>query len=172
MSASTPLPESIAALLPGDHRRMPAVRLDDGRWVVAGEYAIIVAAEAGARSDGSPAEVIDSGMWYEVATVAWNGESRRLTCTWVDPARTPLTGVTDSQDPADFMRVVTERVNRTMVTTKQLTTASGTTLTCWIRRREDDALISVLVADGPLDDAGEAAAARFEAQVREGVGLD
>ncbi|WP_243442551.1 hypothetical protein [Schaalia vaccimaxillae] len=179
MNQMPTIPPQVTDLLPTTDRREPAILFEDGRWVVAGRYAIILAdpgshATSGQDEDGveRTASVIDSGMWYEVQTARWDGDSRTLTCTWVDPERPTLSGVTVSEDPEIFMRVVTERVHHTMVTSKQVKAHNGTTLTCWIRRREDNELFSILTADGPLDESGLELASRFEAQMREGVGLD
>ena len=74
-------------------------------------------------------------------------------------------------DPDEFMRQVSEYVNRSIVMHVQTETDAGTTITAWVRRGPDG-LFSVLTADGPLDGSGQRAANTLEASVREAVGLD
>ncbi|MDC4232751.1 hypothetical protein M3T53_03340 [Actinomyces sp. B33] len=161
-------PAAVTAVLPDSDRRAPAEPLEDGRWLVAGSYALIVVDDPG---DG-PAAVVDSAMWYEVASARWEAATRRFSCAWVDPARTGLVGVTRSADPAAFMGAVAEGVDRSLVVRQEARADNGTRITGWVRRREDGALFSVLTADGPLDGPAQTLADRLEAQVRDDVGLD
>ena len=157
------LPAQVSVLLPEGDRRAPAEQLESGEWIIAGRHAIILANEE---------SVLDSGMWYEIATARWSAEDRVLSVEWMDPARTPIRVETVSQDPRVFMRILSERVNHSIVVHKSTQVSNGTTITVWIRRREDGQLFSVLAAFGPLDEACEREAAHFEQQLREGVGLD
>ena len=84
----------------------------------------------------------------------------------------PIHVETVSKDPRVFMRILSERVNHSIVVHKLITVSNGTKIIVWIRRCEDDQLFSVLVVYGPLDEACEREVARFEQQLREGVGLD
>ena len=163
MSSPRPLPASASALLPLSDRSAPAEELADGSWAVAGRHAFIIVAEDAVK---------DSGMWYEVAAVKWTGEDRVLALEWMDPARRPVRVATVSTDPRVFMRTISERVDHSIVVHKSATLSNGTRVIAWIRRREDDRLFSVLTAHGPLDEAAEREAARFEAEVRDSVGLD
>ncbi|QPK81762.1 hypothetical protein G7Y41_02710 [Schaalia sp. ZJ405] len=162
-------PKDLITLLPDSDRRALAEHLDEGGWIVAGKYAMIVLAE---ELEGQAAGVVDSGMWYEIQQVRWEAATRRLTCVWVDPGRAPIEVTTDSEDPAEFMRDVTEKVNRTLITHRTEAMPNGTRVTAWVRRREDDQLFSVLTADGPLDEESQSLASRLEREVRESVGLD
>lgn len=157
------IPAEISVLLPEGDRRAPAEELESGAWIIAGRYAIILADKE---------SVLDSGMWYEIATAKWSAGERVLSVEWMDPARTPIHVETVSKDPRVFMRILSERVNHSIVVHKSITVSNGTKITVWIRRREDDQLFSVLAAYGPLNEACEREAARFEHQLREGVGLD
>lgn len=157
------IPADIRALLPRGDGRAPAERLASGGWIIAGTHAIILA-------DGG--RVVDSGMWYEVATAKWDAQDRVLRVEWMDPAREPIRAETVSKDPHALMRIIADRVNHSIVVHTSTRVSNGTRVVVWIRRREDDELFSVLTAYGPLDEEGEAQAARFEKQLREGVGLE
>lgn len=157
------IPADIRSLLPSGDGRAPAEELAPGGWIVAGTHAIILADEE---------RIVDSGMWYEVATAKWDAQDRMLRVEWIDPAREPIRVETVSKDPRALMRTIADRVDHSIVVHKSTKASNGTRIVVWIRRREDDELFSVLTAYGPLDEAGEEEAARFEKQLREGVGLD
>lgn len=160
----TLLPRHLQDLLPSSDSSCPAEPLADGRWVVAGTYALILLGEGG---------VEDSGMWYEVQTVRWETSAQLLTVNWVDPQRSPWTLSVSSGDPARWMRAVTERVERTQVMARSLRDeVTGSSITVQIRRREDGVLFSVVTASGVLSDEGERAAAACERALREDVGLE
>lgn len=158
-----PIPASALALLPDSDRRAPAEELASGAWVVAGKHALILV---------DAERVLDSGMWYEVATAKWSAEDRILDIEWMDPARSKVRVETVSKDPHVLMRTIADRVNHSIVVHKSTRVANGTTISAWIRRRDDDRLFSALTALGPLDAASEREAAAFERMLREGVGLD
>lgn len=160
---TAPLPDAARALLPDSDRKAHAEELADGTWIVAGQHALI---RVGAD------RVLDSGMWYEVATAKWNAEDRVLSVDWMDPSRASIRVETVSRDPHVLMRTIADRVNHSIVVHKSTKVSNGTAISAWIRRRDDDALFSVLTAQGPLDAASRAEAERFERMLREGVGLD
>ena len=160
----TALPQDLRSFLPSTDAARPAELLDDGRWIVAGTYALIVVSSQG---------VVDSGMWYEVQTIRWEGERRRAIISWVDPQRLPLVVHTVSEDLASWMQIVTARVERTQVLARSLRDEiTGTSIVVQIRRREDGALFSVVTASGALSPEGEASAFACERILREEVGLD
>lgn len=159
----TRLPSALVAFIPDSDADCPAEPLADGRWIVAGTYAFILVGEDG---------VEDSGMWYEIASAKFTGAERTLVVEWMDPARAALRAVTQSEDPHILMRRIADRVNHSIVIHKTMRLHNGTTVAAWVRRREDDRLFSALVAYGPLDEQAEREAERFEAVLREGVGLD
>lgn len=157
------VPAELIRFLPEGDERASGEELEDGRWLVAGRYALILVGAHG---------VEDSGMWYEVQYVRWEGQTRRCVVVWVDPARAGLSVRTASADPRRFMAEVAEHVNHALVASKAVELASGTRITAQVRRREDGELFSTLVADGPLDAAGERRADALEREVRESVGLE
>ncbi|WP_175953784.1 hypothetical protein [Schaalia sp. Marseille-Q2122] len=159
LSAPTP----VSRHLPSFDRSAPAAEVECDQWVVAGRHALILASEQGVR---------DSGMWYEVQSARWNGEDRSLRIAWVDPQRAAWKLHTVTEDPADFMRAMTEAVDHSMVMHKQIVVENGTKVVAQIRRREDGHLFSILTADGPLSREGQAQADALERRLREGVGLD
>lgn len=163
MATHGTLPQELASLLPSAQARASAEELEGDRWIVAGDDALVVV---------GPQGVSDTAMWYQVQYVRWQADTRRLLVVWVDPQRTPLVARTASDDLADFMADVTVRVTHALVVQKTVTTDSGTRITAAVRRREDGALFSTLVADGPLDAAGRERADALEREVRDGVGLD
>lgn len=156
-------PIAVAENLPSFDRSAPAAEVEGGLWVVAGRHALILASEQAVQ---------DSGMWYEVQAARWNAEDAALRIIWVDPQRPVWELTTVTEDPADFMRAMTEAVDHSMVMHKQITMGNGTVVTAQIRRREDGHLFSILVADGPLDQDGQAQADALERRLREGVGLE
>ncbi|MDN6429834.1 MAG: hypothetical protein L0K65_05800 [Actinomyces sp.] len=162
MAAAHTVPDHLSHFLPRSDRRATAEELGDGRWLVAGRHAVVVVGEEG---------VVDSGMWYEVQHVRWDSASRDLTLTWVDPGRPPLVVRMLTTDPAAFMGEVTGKVTHSLVVQKSAV-VGGTTVTAAVRRRDDGALFSTLVADGPLDEGGRQLADALESEVRDGVGLD
>lgn len=161
--------KAVRALLPSSDTHAPYEYLGDGSWLFAGHYALIHVADS---ADSSRAHVIDSGMWYEVRSIRWEADTQLFICTWVDPSRPQLIVRTDSDNPAEFMREVTRKVNHTLVSHREVTAPNGTTITAYIRRRDDEQLFSVLTADGPLDEEGHQLASHLEFQLRESVGLD
>ena len=160
---SSAVPLAVTQHLPSFDRSAPASEIEGERWVVAGRHALILVGEQGVQ---------DSGMWYEVQAARWNAEDATLRIMWVDPQRPSWELVTVTEDPADFMRAMTEAVDHSMVMHQQIHVEAGTTVTAQIRRREDGHLFSILVADGPLDQEGQAQADALERRLREGVGLD
>lgn len=162
MKAST-VPSAISQHLPSFDRSAPAAEVEGGRWVVAGRHALILVSEEAVQ---------DSGMWYEVQAARWNAEDATLHVLWVDPQRPEWHFVTTVEDPSDFMRAMTEAVDHSMVMHKQITVENGTKVVAQIRRREDGHLFSILVADGALNEEGQAQADALERRLREGVGLD
>lgn len=156
------VPAPLRRFLPDGDGRAPAERLADGRYLVAGSYALILLAADGVQ---------DAGMWYEVQYARWEAATRTCTVVWVDPARPRLAVRTSSRDARRFMREVAEHVNHALVATSSVRLEGGTRVTAQVRRREDGELFSTLVADGPLDAAGEARADALEREVRESVGL-
>ncbi len=163
MAKQSRVPDALVRFLPrGDHRAQ-ALAVDHDRWLVAARYALILVGAEG---------VEDSGMWYEVQHVRWEGETQLLRVAWVDPGRTPLEVRTETTEPSDFMADVTAKVTHALVVQKTAITDIGTRVTASVRRREDDELFSTLVADGPLDAQGKTLADELERTVREGVGLE
>jgi hypothetical protein len=163
MAKRPSLPPKLSRFLSGPQSLGPAEELSDGSWAVAGRDALVVV---------GPGGVTDSAMWYQVQYARWDAATRELTIVWVDPARPPLTATTVSEDPSGFMAEVSANVTHALVIQKTAVTGSGTRITASVRRREDGRLFSALVADGPLDEAGQSAADALEREVREGVGLD
>lgn len=157
------LPDALASLLPASDRRAPVLSCADGHWVAATAHALHLF-----DADGEH----EVAMWYEVLSARWNAQSRVLTVRWVDPARGEWVLASEEEDPRVFMGEVTERVNRALVLHKELRLPGGTTVSAQVRRRSDDALFSVLVADGPIRPGEEAKVDAFEHSVRESVGLD
>ncbi len=157
-------PAAVAAHLPRSDRQAPAVALGEDRWAVAGLHTFVVADQDG---------VVDAGMWSELQTLKFDGETRSLAGTWVDPTRTPIEATVDTTSDADsFMRLARERLTRSMVILRNLTTDNGTRIVVQVRRSADGSLFSVVTADGPLTAQGRVAALQLEADVRESVGLD
>lgn len=156
-------PDTITAHLPRSDRRASAEELTDGRWIVAGRHALILVDEDA---------VVDSGLWYEIQKARWDAETRQFVAVWVDPARAPLVVTTTTDDPDNFMLDVSAKVDHARVVQKVATAANGTVVTAAVRRGESGELFSTLVADGPLDEQGNALAAALEREVREGVGLE
>ena len=164
----TTLPGPCASTLPSRERRSPALMLEDGRWLAAARSGLYAFRAEAASGDG---EVMPAVFpWYDVARARWEAEGSLFALEWVDPARPPLTG-RGTGDPGQFMRHLTEFVNRSIVLHSQVEAGNGTTITAWVRRG-DNGLFSVLTASGPLDDAGRLEADALEASVREAVGLD
>ena len=159
----TRLPDELIAQLPDTDKKAPVFALDGGGWIIAGKHALIVCDERA---------IVNSGMWWEIQYASLDAESRLLMVQWADPQRRPLVVKLVDEKPAKFMSAVTESVNHSMVVSKSVRAANGTTITATIRRRDDDQLFSTVAADGDLDAEGERLANRLEAEVREGVGLE
>ena len=169
----TTLPDSLSSALPTRERRSPGLKLEDGRWMAAAKSGLYVfGAEASSNeSEKSKGDATPQIFpWYDVARARWEAEGELFALEWVDPARAALAGRSQG-DPDEFMRQVSEYVNRSIVLHSQVEVGNGTTVTAWVRRGEDG-LFSVLTADGPLDADGQREADALEARVRDAVGLD
>ena len=164
----TTLPAPLASALPSRERRSPALMLEDGRWLAAARSGLYAFGAEAASGDG---EVVPTVFpWYDVARARWEAEGQLFALEWVDPSRPTLAG-RGTGDPGQFMRHLSEFVNRSIVLHSQVEASNGTTITAWVRRG-DNGLFSVLTASGPLDDAGRLTADALEASAREAVGLD
>ena len=169
----TTLPDSLSSALPTRERRSPGLKLEDGRWMAAAKSGLYVfGAEASSNeSDKSKGDATPQIFpWYDVARARWEAEGELFALEWVDPARAALAGRSQG-DPDEFMRQVSEYVNRSIVLHSQVEVGNGTTITAWVRRGPDG-LFSILTADGPLDAAAQRQADALEASVRDAVGLD
>ena len=164
----TTLPDSLSSALPSRERRSPSLELEDGRWMVAAKSGLYVFGAEASSTDGEPTPEVFP--WYDVARARWEAEGELFALEWVDPARAALAGRSQG-DPDEFMRQVSEYVNRSIVLHSQVEVGNGTTVTAWVRRGPDG-LFSVLTADGALDEAGQREAVALEARVRDAVGLD
>ncbi|MDT3767497.1 hypothetical protein QS713_05400 [Gleimia hominis] len=111
------------------------------------------------------------GYWHEVQHARWDGKTRQLTITWVDPSRPPLVATGASADPTVFMRSMEEYVSYSLVTIATRELDNGTAATVQVRRGPDGELFSVAVADGPLTPAGETEVEALETSLRDSVGL-
>nr|WP_295921738.1 hypothetical protein [uncultured Actinomyces sp.] len=169
----TTLPDSLSSALPTRERRSPGLKLEDGRWMAAAKSGLYVfGAEASSNeSEKSKGDATPQIFpWYDVARARWEAEGELFALEWVDPARAALAGRSQG-DPDEFMRQVSEYVNRSIVLHSQVEVGNGTTITAWVRRGPDG-LFSILTADGPLDAAAQRQADALEASVRDAVGLD
>ena len=169
----TTLPDSLSSALPTRERRSPGLKLEDGRWMAAAKSGLYVfGAEASSNeSEKSKGDATPQIFpWYDVARARWEAEGELFALEWVDPARAALAGRSQG-DPDEFMRQVSEYVNRSSVLHSQVEVGNGTTITAWVRRGPDG-LFSILTADGPLDAAAQRQADALEASVRDAVGLD
>jgi len=169
----TTLPDSLSSTLPTRERRSPGLELEDGRWMAAAKSGLYVfGAEASSNeSEKSKGDATPQIFpWYDVARARWEAEGELFALEWVDPARAALAGRSQG-DPDEFMRQVSEYVNRSIVLHSQVEVGNGTTITAWVRRGPDG-LFSILTADGPLDAAAQRQADALEASVRDAVGLD
>ena len=164
----TTLPKSLASALPSRERRSPSLELQDGRWLAAAKSGLYVFGIQASSGDETPTP--EFFPWYDVARARWEAEGELFALEWVDPARVALAGRSQG-DPDEFMRQVSEYVNRSIVMFAQADTDAGTTITAWVRRGPDG-LFSILTADGPLDAAAQRQADALEASVRDAVGLD
>ena len=164
----TTLPDALASALPSRERRSPGLELEDGRWMVAAKSGLYVFGAEASSGEGEPTPEVFP--WYDVARARWEAEGELFALEWVDPARAALAGRSQG-DPDEFMRQVSEYVNRSIVMFAQADTDAGTTITAWVRRGPDG-LFSILTADGPLDAAAQRQADALEASVRDAVGLD
>ena len=164
----TTLPKSLASALPSRERRSPSLELQDGRWLAAAKSGLYVFGIQASSGDETPTP--EFFPWYDVARARWEAEGELFALEWVDPARAALARRSQG-DPDEFMRQVSEYVNRSIVMFAQADTDAGTTITAWVRRGPDG-LFSILTADGPLDAAAQRQADALEASVRDAVGLD
>ena len=164
----TTLPDSLSSVLPTRERRSPGLKLEDGHWMVAAKSGLYVFGAEASSTDGEHTPEVFP--WYDVARARWEAEGELFALEWVDPARAALAGRSQG-DPDEFMRQVSEYVNRSIVMFAQADTDAGTTITAWVRRGPDG-LFSILTANGPLDAAARRQADALEASVRDAVGLD
>lgn len=157
------LPASVMRAIPQDERGGPAVRLEDGRYIVVGRRVLMV-------SDGE--KIVDSGFWHEVQYASWRAEDRVLTLVWTDSDRPSLVAATESENPKEFMEAVTLRVDNTIVATQAFTTSTGVNVAASVRRRFDGHLFSTIVSSGPVSEADEARAMQLEADLRSDLNME
>ena len=162
MFSTRSVPDEAVNLIPAGDRHAPYVEGEDGSIIVAGQHALYVI------KDG---ELAASGMWYEVQYATWKAQSRELTVIWTEPDWDPVLVVTRDENPEKFMRVLTSRVDRALVVSRQQVTPSGALLTATVRRRVDNALFSTVMCQGYLPPEEEILARRLEDEVRAEVGL-
>ena len=156
------VPSALSSHLPEYDTRAPATLLEDGRYLVAGKYALFLVEQQG---------IVDSGMWYQVQYASWNADNKKLRILWTDPEAPPLTLTTVDDDPKKFMRTLTSRVDNTIVASRHRQLPSGTTVTVTVRRRADGQLFSSVLADGDVQVADEPYLDALENEVRGEVGL-
>lgn len=130
--------------------------------LVAGTHALFLIDETGLR---------EGGMWYQVQYARWDANTRKLVVVWVDPDRPLLTLTTTADNPARFMKILTSRVDKAIVVSRQVTVPSGARLTATIRRRIDGELFSSVTVQGELASRETEILRGLEAEVRREVGL-
>lgn len=163
MFSGKTLPPEIAEQLPKSDRRSRFVTTEDGNHIVAGTHGLFVLDGKGPK---------ESGLWHEIQYASWKADTRTLTVVWTSPDRQPYVTVTVEENPDKFMRVLTSRVDRALVVTRQKVTPSGAILTATVRRRPDDVLFSTVMVQGKLPAAEEHLAIALQNAVRDEVGLD
>ena len=151
------LPRAVVDAIPADERGGPHVRLEDGRRLIVGKRVLMVADDEG---------ISDAGFWHEVQYASWRADDRKFTLVWTDPAKGSLVGVTESENPKQFMEALTLRVDNTIVATETFTTENGVNVAATVRRRVDGHLFSSVVVSGPISEKDEARAFELERKLR------
>jgi hypothetical protein len=143
---------------------LAAAELVDDSWAVASPRALVLA-DASART----ARI----LWHEVLHGKWDGETRSLDITFVDPARDHVVLATKDDDVQHLADTIRERVTSSLVHTLRRELPNGSTVQVHIRRAEGGELISQTTTDGPLTGTREEAAVILasEAEARGAVGL-
>lgn len=137
--------------------------VEGGKWLVATSYAVAVVG-----ADG----VVDAGLWHEVQFCRWTFEDRHFTLVWVDPERPGVDETTVSADVGEFMKALTQAVERTIVLRKKAVAVNGTEVVASARRRVDGEIFTTVVVRGEVSDEVEAIARDLEQQVQGELGLD
>ena len=151
------------------HHQDPAARLEDGTKLTATSQGLLITTPSSTNSDNKTTHTVP---WWQIQTIRWVAELSVLSVTWTDPARERLAGTVSTEAPRAFMLSANEFLRSSMVTFRTTKTDNGTTITIQVRRNENGELLSILSADGALDEQGQEHAANLERSVREAVGMD
>ncbi|MCD4557999.1 hypothetical protein [Schaalia sp. lx-100] len=158
-----PIPSSFHAALSSAERKYPSIELSDGHWLIAGTHELLYLA-----TDA----IIDRCAWHEIQSAQWTASSRSLSILWTDPQREPFHAITRNDNVTEFMTMMRERIEYTIIMMRHVISENGTRIVAQIRRAPTGELFSVLSAFGTLNDEGQKLARRLEYEVRESVGLE
>lgn len=134
--------------------------LDNGHVLVVEPDRLVVVA-----NDGIAIEM----PWIEVENAQWDGHKRVLTINRVDGES--LTFVTASDKVQAATAAVRERITSSIVHVEFYTTLAGGEVRALIRKDSRGALLSQLVARGPVSPREEPAVDELERRARAAVGL-
>ncbi len=156
------LPESVRAHLEDFGQILSYEPLEEESWVIASEFALVVANSQG---------VVCAGLWADTQYCGWEADSRRLSIVWVDPERSPFQAVTVSENPVALMRLITREVERPIVLRRQAKVSPGTTVVAIARRRLDDSIFTSAVVRGQNNADATQVALTLEQEIREELGI-
>lgn len=157
------LPDGVAQQVNDLGRVLKFEPCEDGCWVVACEFALAVA---------SSSELVVAGLWHEVQFCSWSAETRQLMVVWVEPGRPEFRTVTVSENPREFMKLVTREVERTIVLRRQLRVADDSVVVGMARRRVDGQIFTTVVSRGKVTARTQEAAKVLERQLQAELGLE
>lgn len=163
VDAQVELPVEVAQQVSELGRVLKFEPCEDGFWVVACEFALAAT---------STSELVVAGLWHEVQFCSWNAQSRQLVVVWVEPERPEFRAVTVSENPREFMKLVTREVERTIVLRRQMRVADDSVVVGLARRRLDGQIFTTVVSRGKVTALTQEAAKVLERQLQAELDLE
>lgn len=109
--------------------------------------------------------------WSDFSRASWDGGACELTLYFVDPQLPKLTLSLPVEYDEDFVLLIRERIERSIVFQLAQTLPSGKEVRGQVRRNVDGTLFTQIIADEYLDQEDRLAMIHFESELRQSVGL-
>ena len=109
--------------------------------------------------------------WSDFSRASWESGSCKLTLYFANPQLSKLTFSLPAEYDEDFVLLIRERIERSIVFQLAQTLPSGKEVRGQVRRNADESLFTQIIADEDLDQEDRLAMIRFESELRQSAGL-